>query len=373
VPVLLTFDFPPAFGGIQRYIVRLADSLADLGQRVAVVAPQEPGADRYDATLRIPVRRFGGGNRPLRMLRALLAARQAHGAVADGNAATEGNEDASWMIASSWFPAGLVAALLPRKARGRLMILAHGSEVAARYGTLRERLLRWTFARADCIVANSRFTAARVRDAEVRSRVEIVPCGVDEHTIERFPANVPTILFVGRLVPRKGADRLIEALPMLREHLGSAQLEIIGNGPDRDRLERLAAELGVREHVRFLGAVSDTERDAAYARAWCFAMPTRAEGDDVEGFGIVYLEAAMAGLPAIGGSGSGAEDAIADGVTGFVVDGTDRTAVANALLQVLGNPERARAMGEAGRTRALTEFTWKQNAIAIARIMAVPA
>src|SRR5581483_2014077 len=162
---------------------------------------------------------------------------------------------------------------------------------------------------------------------------------------------------------------LIEALPMLRDRLGSVQLEIIGNGPDRERLEQLATQCGVAEHVRFRGAVSDEERDAAYARAWCFAMPTRTEGDDVEGFGIVYLEAAMARLPSIGGSGSGAEDAIADGVTGFVVDGNDRAAVANALLQLLSNPERARAMGEAGCRRALTEFTWKQNAVAIERIL----
>jgi phosphatidyl-myo-inositol dimannoside synthase len=362
VPVLLTFDFPPEYGGIQRYVVRLADSLLDLGKRVAVVAPRQPGSASYDRSLRVPVRRFAGYARPIRMLCAMFETAKAYRIVADG-----------WTIASSWFPAGFIAALLPRVLRGRLMILAHGSEVAARPGSLRERLLRWTLARADRVVANSRLTAARVRDYGIRDRLEIVPCGVDERIISRAPADVPTVLFVGRLVPRKGVDRLIEALPAIRDRLGNVRLEIVGSGPDRPRLERLAVQLGAGAEVQFLGSVDDAELDTAYARAWCFAMPSRAEGDDVEGFGIVYLEAAIASLAAVGGRGSGAEDAIVDGVTGLIVDGADREAIVQALLQLLSDPARARAMGQAGRERALAHFTWKSNAMTIARALSEAA
>ncbi len=351
MPVLLTFDFPPEYGGIQRYALRLADSLLDLGDRVAVVAPRQPGSASYDTMLRMPVLRFAGAIRPLRMLSAMLVTARAHRIAADGST-----------IALSWFPAGFIAALLPRALRGKLVILAHGTEIAAKRGSLRERLLKWTLARADCIIANSRFTATRVRTYGVQEGLEIVPCGVDERAIDRTPAQVPTILFVGRLVPRKGVDRLIEALPALRERLGRVRLEIVGTGPDRPRLERLAADLGTGAEVCFLGAVDDAGRDAAYARAWCFAMPTRTEGDDAEGFGIVYLEAAMAALPAIGGRSSGAEDAIVDGVTGLIVDGNDGDAIAQALLLLLCDDSRAREMGDAGRLRALTQFTWMHNA-----------
>jgi phosphatidyl-myo-inositol dimannoside synthase len=297
------------------------------------------------------VLRFAGPIRFLRMLAAMFATARAHRMAGDG-----------WTIASSWFPAGFVAALLPRALRGKLLILAHGTEIAAKGGSLRERLLQWTLARADRIVANSKFTAARVRSYGVRDALSIVPCGVDERPIERANAQVPTILFVGRLVPRKGVDRLIEVLPVLRDRFGRIRLEIVGNGPDRPRLERLASGLNDGAEVHFLGAVDDAGRDAAYARAWCFAMPTRTEGDDAEGFGIVYLEAAMASLPAIGGRSSGAEDAIVDGVTGLIVDGNDDDAIAQALIALLADPSRARAMGDAGRERALADFTWMNNA-----------
>lgn len=333
MPVLLTFDYPPDYGGIQRYAARLADELTELGMRVELVVPPR----------RLP--------RVVRMLIAALLLPSAHRAAGD-----------EWTIASSWFPAGLVAAMLPQRLRGKLLILAHGSEIAAEGGSLRDRLLRWTLARADRIVANSEMTAARTRAFGVNGALAVIPCGVDARSIARAPAELPTILFVGRLVPRKGVDRLIEALPVLRERLGRVRLEIVGDGPDRARLAKIAAELQLDGAVRFLGAVDDAERDRAYARAWCFAMPARTEGEDVEGFGIVYLEAAMAALPSIGGRGSGAEDAIVDGVTGTIVDGNDPHAVVDALTAILRDSERARTMGEAARDRALRDFTWAANA-----------
>jgi phosphatidyl-myo-inositol dimannoside synthase len=333
MPVLFSFDYPPDYGGIQRYAARLARELTAQGMRVRVVVPPR------------------GLPRIARMLIGALLLPPAHFRTAD-----------EWTIASAWFPAGLIAALLPRALRGKLMILAHGSEVAARSGSLRDRLLRFTLARADRVIANSAMTAARTALYGVNGTLAIVPCGVDARTIERAPADLPTILFVGRLVSRKGLDRVIEALPALCERFGAVRLEIVGDGPDRLRLQQLAARLQLGDAVQFFGAVDDAERDRAYARAWCFAMPARTEGVDVEGFGIVYLEAAMAGLPAIGGRGSGAEDAIVDGNTGIIVDGRNTAAVEAALASLIADPQRARAMGEAARERALRDFTWAENA-----------
>jgi phosphatidylinositol alpha-1,6-mannosyltransferase len=119
----------------------------------------------------------------------------------------------------------------------------------------------------------------------------------------------------------------------------------------------------VDRHVSFLGDISDDQLRDAYARAWCFALPTRRVGTgDVEGFGIVYLEAAMAELPSVGGLNSGAEDAIADGKSGLLVDGSDPAAIASAIGYLLSDPDRARALGRFGRSRALTEFSWRLGA-----------
>jgi phosphatidyl-myo-inositol dimannoside synthase len=333
MPVLFTFDYPPDYGGIQRYAARLASELPALGMRVCVLVPPR----------RMP--RF------LRMAAGICALPFAYRAVAD-----------DWTCASSWYPAGLLAALLPHALRGNLLVLAHGTEIAARGGSLRDRLLRWTLARADRVIANSNVTATRVRAFGVNGQLAVIPCGVDPRNVEPARSDVPTILFVGRLVARKGVDRVIEALPYLRERFGRVRLEIIGDGPDRARLARIAADLQLDGAVKFFGAVNDAERDRAYARAWCFAMPVRAEGDDVEGFGIVYLEAAMAGLPSLGGRGSGAEDAILDGETGVIVDGGDTVAIREALAHLIGDPARAHTMGSNARERALRDFTWSSNA-----------
>jgi phosphatidylinositol alpha-1,6-mannosyltransferase len=171
-------------------------------------------------------------------------------------------------------------------------------------------------------------------------------------------------VFVGRLVARKGVDRLIEALALLPQ--SDAVLHVVGDGPQRAALEALATTAGVRERVIFSGAVDDAARDRALGEAWCFAMPSRAEGGDVEGFGIVYLEAAMAGVPAIGGRGSGADEAIAHGETGLLVDGRDARALAAALERILDDREGAAAMGAAARQRALRSFSWQRNARAVA-------
>jgi phosphatidylinositol alpha-1,6-mannosyltransferase len=358
LPVLITADFPPARGGIQRYVERLAEHLHARGACVAVVAPNGDGDARFDAERPYRVLRVRcPGERVTTLLHLIGGLLRARRTVPD--AAT---------IASSWYPAGLAAALVPSASRGRLAILAHGTELAPRGGALGTALRRWVFGRADVVVANSRFTARLARSAGVRAAVAVVHCGVEPAALRRSPAAMPTVLSVGRLVPRKGFDRTVEAIALLRERFPEVRYEIVGEGPDRKRLAALALSFGVAERVCFLGALDDAALRTAYERAWCFAMPARAEGGDVEGFGIVYLEAAMAGLPVVAGRGSGADEAVADGITGVLVDGSDARAVAAALGALLEAPRRAEAMGGAGRARALADFTWEATARKIASL-----
>nr|MDQ6930549.1 glycosyltransferase family 4 protein [Candidatus Eremiobacteraeota bacterium] len=304
MPVLVTTEFPPpGYGGIERYMSRLASEISAAGHPLAVVAPQMPDDAAFDRDLPYPVVRFRfpGYDRPepapVWIARVAQATIQAQRLIPD-----------KCSIASSWVRSGIACALLPRAVRGNLAIIAHGSEILTQRSGPRRALMQWTFGRAHAAVANSTFTARLLKEAGCSEEPVLARCGVDPVTIPPAPAAVPTILSVGRLVKRKGFDRTIQALPPLIEKFPELRYEIIGVGPDDAYFREQAAQQGVASHVFFLGDVDDAEVRAAYARAWCFALPTRRVGvGDVEGFGIVYLEAAMASLPAVGGRNSGAE------------------------------------------------------------------
>jgi phosphatidylinositol alpha-1,6-mannosyltransferase len=356
--VLVTNDFPPHHGGIQRCMSRIAEELARSDGQVIVVAPAGGASSAYDDAARFRVLRYPAFERitslltmTLWLLSARLTARN------------------TYTVASMWFPGGLAACLLPRAIRGRLGILAHGTEIAPGRGGLRRHAMRYVFRQADAIFANSRFTSDLLQRAGVGTAVHIVHLGIDDAQLAPARAAQPTILSVGRLIRRKGFDTVIEALPAVAARFPDVRYEIVGAGPQQAELQALAERLGVARHVVFLGAVDDADMYRAYERAWIFALPVRAVGDDIEGFGLVYLEAALAELPAIGGRGSGAEDAIVDGETGLLVDGTSVAEATDALLALLSDRDRAAAMGARGRRRALDEFTWRKTATEIAQLM----
>jgi phosphatidylinositol alpha-1,6-mannosyltransferase len=173
----------------------------------------------------------------------------------------------------------------------------------------------------------------------------------------------PTLLTVARLEDDyKGHDVVLEALTTVSERVPDVRWVVIGDGSLRPRLEQLAADYGVREHVCFLGDVSDEERDHWYRSAHVFVMPSRLPPDGGgEGFGIVYLEAAAHGLPVVAGNVAGARDAVVHGETGLLVDPTDHLAVAAAVTRLLRDPVERVRLGERGAERA-AEFTWPEIA-----------
>jgi phosphatidylinositol alpha-1,6-mannosyltransferase len=168
----------------------------------------------------------------------------------------------------------------------------------------------------------------------------------------------------------KGHDVMIEALPSIRARIPDVQWVVIGDGPLRPSLERLAADRGVADSVRFLGSVDDRAREDWLSRSHAFAMPSRLPPGGVggEGFGIVYLEAAAHGLPVVAGAVGGAVDAVADGETGLLVDPRNPSAVAAAIGDLLENPGRAEALGAAGADRA-RRFTWEAHTDAVREIL----
>jgi phosphatidylinositol alpha-1,6-mannosyltransferase len=233
-------------------------------------------------------------------------------------------------------------------------------------------LLRHATSRATRVpVLCSAFIARTVRTAVPRSvPVSVLYPGAD---VTRFRPDLatddiretlgvgarPLIVCVSRLVARKGQDTLIRAMPAIRRRVPDAALAIVGGGPGEDRLRSMAAELptGV---VAFSGQVAEDDLPRYYAAGDVFAMPcrTRLGGLEVEGWGNVFIEAAACGKPVVVGDSGGARESLVDGETGLLVDGTRVEMVADAVGSLLADPERARAMGTAGRERVLRAHTW---------------
>src|SRR6185503_18645581 len=211
--------------------------------------------------------------------------------------------------------------------------------------------------------------------------LEYVPPGVDTDRFAPDPAarsemrsryglgDRPVVVCLSRLVPRKGQDMLIRALSAIRERVDGAVLVIVGAGPYLATLHRLAREAGVTEHVVFTGGVPGAELPAHHAMADVFAMPcrTRGAGLDVEGLGIVFLEASATGVPVVAGRSGGAPEAVRDGETGVVVDGWDVGAIAASVGELLAEPDRAARMGTAGRRWVVDKWQWSTQAEKLAR------
>jgi phosphatidylinositol alpha-1,6-mannosyltransferase len=233
----------------------------------------------------------------------------------------------------------------------------HADEIRARPG-----LSRFAVRRAGAVVAVSAHTGKLALAAGAdRATLHRIPNGVDLPSSSGEPrAARPTVVTVARLRERyKGHDVLLRAMPLIRERVPDAQWVVVGDGPLRHELERIAAEHGLAGHIRFTGETSDAERDAWLDRAHVFAMPARVPEGGVggEGFGIVYLEAGAHGLPVVAGNVGGALDAVVDGETGLLVDPRDDAAVAEAVADLLLDRKRAEAMGSAGAVRA-RRFSW---------------
>ncbi|HEX6257054.1 MAG TPA: glycosyltransferase family 4 protein [Euzebyales bacterium] len=350
-PLLVTNDFLPDVGGIQQYVAQIAARLDDVG----VFAPAHPAAD--DPRLDYPVWR--GHHRYLWPTRATRAA--LHAAVEAHRASV-----VVFMAPAPLTPLGPATGL-------PWAVCSHGAELVlpARVPGLRQ-LFAAVLGRADQLFSVSSYTAdalhALVGDDD--PPIRLVRNGVD---LDRFNPAVdgtavreryalgtgPVIVTIGRLVPRKGQDQLIRALPRVRAAVGDVRLLIVGAGRYRRRLERLA-----RRHVRgavvFAGSIPWDELPAHYRAGTVFAHPNRSRwgGLEQEGFGVVFLEAQACGVPVVAGRSGGSPEALRDGVTGRLVDGDDVDEIAAVLIDMLRPPSAAAEMGTAARSWVAPNWSW---------------
>jgi phosphatidylinositol alpha-1,6-mannosyltransferase len=361
--LLVTNDFPPRRGGIQSYLAELVSRLAVTGEHtLTVYAPQWRGADVFDAqTAGYQVVRHPG----TLMLPAPTVDARMRRLIA------EHGIDTVWFGAAA--PLGLLAHRARQAGATRVLAPTHGHEVGWSMLPVARSVLRRIGEDSDVVTFVSRYTRGRFASAfGPEAALEQLPPGVDTDRFRPDPASRaelrsryglgqrPTVVCLSRLVPRKGQDMLIRALPLIRRRVNGAALVIAGGGPYMAALRRLVERFDVGEHVTFTGGVPAADLPAYHAMADVFAMPcrTRGAGLDVEGLGIVFLEASATGVPVVAGSSGGAPETVRHNKTGLVVDGRSVNQVADAVTELLADPDRAAAMGAAGRDWVTAQWRW---------------
>jgi phosphatidyl-myo-inositol dimannoside synthase len=367
--LVVTNDFPPRVGGVQQYVERLVAGLP--ADRVAVLAPVWPGWRDHDEAQPYAIERwpeqFVWPTRDLERRVVALAAEHRADVVLFGHG-----------FPLPWIAPGLAARGIPSVA------LTHGAEVwIARTPGLAAAQRRGLRA-CRAVTSVSAHTGDLMRAAlgEPPPLTVLYP-GVDavrfaptvdgRSVRERFGLrDRPLVVCVSRLVPRKGQDVLIEAMRSVRTRIPDAALLLVGDGPERDALARAAAN---EPSVILVGEATPGDLPAFYAAADVFAMPCRSRfaGLEVEGLGIVFLEAAACGKPVVAGRSGGANEAIVDEQTGLLVEGAEPKAVALAVAGLLQDTGLAERMGAAGRARVEAEFTWRRSSASLAAILAQAA
>ncbi|NMO03352.1 glycosyltransferase family 4 protein [Gordonia sp. TBRC 11910] len=370
--LLVTNDFPPRPGGIQSYLENLVDLLPP--ENVVVYAPRWRGSshDEFDARAPYTVVR----HRTTLMLPTPFVARRAARLV------REHDIDTVWFGAAA--PLAVLAPSVRRAGARRVIASTHGHEVGWSMLPIARQVLRVIGHHTDVVTFVSKYTRGRFAAAfGADASLEYLPPGVDTDRFSPDPVarqrlrerhdlgDKPVVLCLSRLVPRKGQDVLIEALPAIREQIADATLVIVGGGPYGDTLREMAAASPVSEHIVFTGSVPADELAAYHNVADVFAMPsrTRGKGLDVEGLGIVYLEASASGVPVVAGMSGGAPETVREGQTGLVVDGRSANAVAAGVVDILSDRDRARAMGAAGREWIVGQWRWAQIAARLRELL----
>jgi phosphatidylinositol alpha-1,6-mannosyltransferase len=362
--LFVTNDFGPRAGGIETFIIGLIERLPK--GSVLVYTSAQPDSENYDAAW---LRDFGvevirdrskillPTPRTIKIASNILQERKLT-RVAFGAAA----------------PLAIMAKSLRKAGAIRIITLTHGHEVWWSKVWPFKLAIKYLGRNLDAISYLGDFTKKEISSALHRndlSKLTQIAPGID---IEHFRAmdssslrnelglaDKAVIISVGRLVHRKGQDKLIAALPLIKAKIPNIHLLLVGVGPYKSALVKLANKLQVIDEVTFVGRIQYSDLPRYLSVGDLFAMPSRSRffGLEVEGLGIVYLEASSCGLPVIGGASGGAPDAVAIGETGMVVDGTNTVEIAGACIELLNNPELASLMGANGRDWVVQNWRWE--------------
>lgn len=360
---MVTNDFPPRVGGIEDFVRRLVEHLAPATTCV-VLAPRHRDAAAFDRTFPHQVVRWP----VFPMLPSPRLAREV--------ARLCDREGADAVLFGASMPLALIAGAVARRTGLPIIACTHGVEPGVAQIPGVRLLMKYIATHVTMLTVVSRWSEQHLRGAIGPSpRIEHLPSGIDA---ERFHAAVspdavrrrhrlgerPVVVCVARLVARKGQDQLIRALPQIVAECPAATLLIVGDGPDRGRLERLVTDTRMSERVVFTGMVPYEDVPQYIAAGDIFAMPcgSRYFGLEMDALPAVFLQAAAVGRATIAGRAGGSPEAVLHEQTGLVVDEQSPTAVAEAVVSLLKSPQVAQGMAARGLHRVHTGFTWPMMA-----------
>lgn len=377
--LLITSTWPPHVGGAENYLFQIYRRLPNV--ELVVVTSQIRDDFTFDSgqiwrTIRVPREYFiaywHGRRGRLNVLTQL------------GRIIRENNIDL--VVTGFAFPDGLIAWMLKQVFRIPYIIHFYGLDFLApmNYGPWERSKVVQIFQNADQLIGCSNYSRDKVIEVGVEpSKVHSVLPGVDSqrfHPVglqERLfirrklalPEDAPILLTVSRLVPRKGHDSVLRSLPHLIREYPNLLYLIVGQGGHQETLQALVEENNLSDHVRFIGEITDSELPVIYQAADLFVMPNRDINGDVEGFGIVFIEASASGIPVIGGASGGTRDAIAEGISGFLVSPINTNEITDCVLRLLSNQALASEIGRNGRRLVEFEFSWERAAKQVAEII----
>ena len=362
--LLVTNDFGPRTGGIETFVIGLLERISD--HEVTVFTSQQGDTSEYDQQW---FEKFG-----VRVIRdrskILLPSWRVSRAVKEVVA----SHNIEIVVFGAAAPLALMSSALRKSGVKKIIALTHGHEVWWAKIFPFNLAIKRIGKSVDHLTYLGEFTRQAISkaltDKSAKEMVKIAP-GIDTaHFIPQPDAmqkrkdlglqDKKIIISVGRLVHRKGQDKLIEAMPNVLRKIPNAHLLIVGVGPYKNHLEKLVNKLSLKENVTFAGRIMYDRLPSYLSAADLFAMPSRSRffGLEVEGLGIVYLEASACGIPVLAGNSGGAPDAVLEGVTGLCVDGTNVAEIASALIEICSDAERASHMGAAGRNWIVDQWRW---------------
>ena len=349
--IISTQCFPPRTGGIETLMHSLAAALAHSGHEVTVFADGYGGAAEtaFDREQPFTIRRFSG----------LKPWRRRKKAKAIATISAPGKVLA--VITDSWKS---LERLQPPAGRA-VLCLAHGTELPVTCPERKTLRIKHALAKATAVIPNSQYTAERLKAflPDV-SKIHVIHPGIappppGSAAVTRPPGDGPVMISVGRLEDRKGIDSVIKLMPRLVEIYPCLHYFILGDGTRKKHLQTLVSRLGLGKNIHFIGAADKTALYAYLRSSDLFVLPGRMKGDDVEGFGIAFIEAAWFGVPAVAGRAGGAAEAVIDNETGLLCDGNDAEAIYAAIRRLLDNSALREQLGKNAERRA-RDFVWTE-------------
>ncbi len=341
--VLITLEYPPERGGVARYLGSL---VTESKGAIEVIAESHhdmagPGHVRNVVLFRNAWPRWW----PLVQICRQQKTR---------------NKQNPILFVSHVVPVGTAAWISRLMGGPEYVVLFHGLDLRVVQGPWKRWLVRRIAEKANALLVNSRATEQELRRIIPDAQPFILTPGVRKPSTEILlkPKKIPRVISIARLVSRKGLDVAIQAVGNIQKDMNVEHV-IIGAGPDMERL--LDVAIRAHAHIRWISMPSDEEKWSWLASSDVFLLPVRDEGNDVEGFGIVFLEAAAVGVPSIAGRSGGATEAVIDGETGIVVDPLHVTEIEDALRKLLSDEHARRLMGERARKRVEREFQWSER------------